>query len=205
MSTSDGVTLLRTTSFQVKCVPQMTRSIWGDITYLRWHWPFPVIALIGSIFYPIWCHLLQVTSFSLENVLLRGCQLLRVIMLASCDGVHFRWCHLSWVTLSSSSLTFLLTRGKRRKTKDSPCLGQQTAWGSSSPPAPAFLCACLDCRKMVFQGKKICFFLNWIFCLHFKCDPLPPFPLHKTPIPSSLPLLLWGGSPTHPPTPTSLP
>jgi hypothetical protein len=31
---------------------------------------------------------------------------------------------------------------------------------------------------------------NWILYLHFKCYPLSPFPLQKSPIPSLLPLLL---------------
>jgi hypothetical protein len=45
------------------------------------------------------------------------------------------------------------------------------------------------------------------FNLHFKCYPLSQFPLPscKPPLPSSLPLLLWGCFSTHPPTPTSLP
>ena len=49
--------------------------------------------------------------------------------------------------------------------------------------------------------------LIWYFLyLHFKCflDSLIP-PSRKPSMPSSLPLLLWGCSSTHPPTPTSLP
>jgi hypothetical protein len=42
--------------------------------------------------------------------------------------------------------------------------------------------------------------------LHFKCHPLSQFcPLPETHIPSSLPLLRWGCSSTHPPTPNSPP
>jgi hypothetical protein len=40
--------------------------------------------------------------------------------------------------------------------------------------------------------------------LHFKCYPLVQFPLQKSPNPSFFPLLIWGCSPTHPHTPTSL-
>jgi hypothetical protein len=46
------------------------------------------------------------------------------------------------------------------------------------------------------------YFLYW----HFKSYPLSRFaPSRKPPTPSSLPLLLWGCSSTHPPTPTFLP
>jgi hypothetical protein len=40
--------------------------------------------------------------------------------------------------------------------------------------------------------------------LHFKCYPLTQFPLWN-PLPHPLPLLLWGCSPSHLPTPTSSP
>jgi hypothetical protein len=58
------------------------------------------------------------------------------------------------------------------------------------------LCECL----------RICISLhvNFIY-LHFKCYPLSQFPLQKPLFHYSLPLLLWRCSPTHPPTPTSLP
>jgi len=48
-------------------------------------------------------------------------------------------------------------------------------------------------------------FLIRYFYLHFKCYPLSRFPIHKPPIPSSLPLLLRGCSLTHPPNPSHLP
>ena len=41
--------------------------------------------------------------------------------------------------------------------------------------------------------------------LHFKCYPLSRSPLRKPHIPSSLPLILWGCSPTRPTTPAFLP
>jgi hypothetical protein len=47
-------------------------------------------------------------------------------------------------------------------------------------------------------------FIGYFIYLQFKCYPLSWFPLRKPPIPSPLPLLLWGCSPTHAPTPTSL-
>ena len=49
------------------------------------------------------------------------------------------------------------------------------------------------------------FKLDIFLYLQFKCYPLSRSPTPKLPIPSPLPLLLWGCSPTHPPTPTSLP
>jgi hypothetical protein len=51
-----------------------------------------------------------------------------------------------------------------------------------------------------------CFsFIGYFLYLHFNCYPLSQFPLWKPPIPSPLILILWGCSPTHPPTPASQP
>jgi hypothetical protein len=53
-----------------------------------------------------------------------------------------------------------------------------------------------------FSFLKIGYFLY----LHLKCYPLSQFPTsQKPPIPSSLPLLQWGCSSTHSPTPISSP
>jgi hypothetical protein len=55
-------------------------------------------------------------------------------------------------------------------------------------------------------NSSFLFFIGYFLYLHFKCYPLFWFPTHphsrKLPIPSSLPLLLWYYSSTHPPTPT---
>ena len=48
------------------------------------------------------------------------------------------------------------------------------------------------------------FFIGYFLYLHYKCYPLPQFSSKLT-IPSFLPLLLWGPSPTLLPTPTSPP
>jgi hypothetical protein len=56
-------------------------------------------------------------------------------------------------------------------------------------------------QKYIIQGNIFFLFLIWCFIyLHFKCYSLSWFPLRKPPLPSSLPLLLWGCSPTHSPT-----
>jgi hypothetical protein len=47
------------------------------------------------------------------------------------------------------------------------------------------------------------FIIGYFICLHFKFYPLSRFPFCIPPIPFPLTLLLWGGSPTHPPTPAS--
>jgi hypothetical protein len=44
------------------------------------------------------------------------------------------------------------------------------------------------------------FLVGYFIYLHFKCYPSSQFPFHKPPIPSLLPLPLWGCSPIHPPT-----
>jgi hypothetical protein len=44
--------------------------------------------------------------------------------------------------------------------------------------------------------------LDYFFIYISKVIPFPGFPIPETPIPSSLPLLLWRCSSTHPPTPT---
>jgi hypothetical protein len=57
-------------------------------------------------------------------------------------------------------------------------------------------------------GRMVLLFLSfyWILLyLHFKCYPLSWFPRCKPPIPSLLPLLLWGWCPIHPCMPTSPP
>ena len=46
------------------------------------------------------------------------------------------------------------------------------------------------------------YFIRYFIYLHFKCYSLSRFPLQKSSIPSSLPLLLWGCSCTHPPIPS---
>jgi hypothetical protein len=46
-------------------------------------------------------------------------------------------------------------------------------------------------------------FFYWLLYLHFKCYLPSQFALQKPPIPSSLPLPLWGCSPTCPPTAAS--
>ena len=47
------------------------------------------------------------------------------------------------------------------------------------------------------------FYIGYFIYLHFKYCPPSLFPLCKYPIPSCSPLLLWGCSHIHPPTPTS--
>jgi hypothetical protein len=49
------------------------------------------------------------------------------------------------------------------------------------------------------------YFIGYFLYLHFKCFPLSRSPLWKPLIPFTLPLPLWGYSPTHPPTPAFLP
>jgi hypothetical protein len=56
-----------------------------------------------------------------------------------------------------------------------------------------------------FTNNKYHLNIYWIFYLHFKYYPLSRIPLWKYLIQSSLPLLLWECSPTHSPTPASLP
>jgi hypothetical protein len=62
-----------------------------------------------------------------------------------------------------------------------------------------------------YSLASILFFKNyyWIFYFIYISNVIsflaPPTHPRKPPIPSSLPLLLWGCSSTHPPTPTSLP
>jgi hypothetical protein len=64
-------------------------------------------------------------------------------------------------------------------------------------------CLCLlsaGIKGVCHHARFIVHFLN----LYFKCYHLSRLPSWKLPVPSSLPLLLRGCSPTHPPTPERL-
>jgi hypothetical protein len=52
---------------------------------------------------------------------------------------------------------------------------------------------------------SVIYFIGYFIYWHFKCYPPSQLPLHKPPIPSPLPLPLWGCSSTCPPTPASWP
>jgi hypothetical protein len=53
--------------------------------------------------------------------------------------------------------------------------------------------------------KMINFLIGYSIYLHFKCYPLSWFPLCKPPNPPPITLLLWGCSPSYPPTHQLLP
>ena len=68
-----------------------------------------------------------------------------------------------------------------------------------TPKTILFLNPLLDFSHTQNSSLMIPFFLKgYFFNLHFKCYPLSWFPLLKLPIPSLIPLLLWGCSLTHP-------
>ena len=66
----------------------------------------------------------------------------------------------------------------------------------------------LNCPSSLAAPVSLLFVFSFVgYFLYFIWNviPFPGFPFQKLPIPCSLSLLLWGCSPTHPPTPASPP
>ena len=66
----------------------------------------------------------------------------------------------------------------------------------------------LNCPSSLAAPVSLLFVFSFVgYFLYFIWNviPFPGFPFRKLPIPCSLSLLLWGCSPTHPPTPASWP
>ena len=57
----------------------------------------------------------------------------------------------------------------------------------------------------LFVYFSLFFFIEYFMYLHFICYPLSQFSLRNLCLTSALPLFLWGGLPSLPPTPTSPP
>jgi len=62
----------------------------------------------------------------------------------------------------------------------------------------------LICAFATLETREMYSFYWTFYLFTFQMLPLSSFPFWKPPFPSSLPLLLWGCSPIHPPTPASL-